>query len=95
MIQRLDIQDIRKITRSIFETYNIDFRNYALAALKQRLENVISLHSFRDADELIREGDEIYILQGNKLCAVGVAQMNGEEMKKSTQGLAIKVRHKN
>ena len=59
------------------------------------LEGSVFAPGVKDADELIREGDEIYILQGNKLCAVGVAQMNGEEMKKSTQGLAIKVRHKN
>lgn len=54
MGKELYISDIRKIVRSIFETYNIDFRNYALAAFKQRLEKVISLHSFRDANELIR-----------------------------------------
>ena len=59
------------------------------------LEGSVFAPGVKDADELIREGDETYILQGSKLCAVGVAQMNGEEMKKSTHGEAIKVRHKN
>jgi len=59
------------------------------------LEGSVFAPGVQDADELIREGDETYILQGNKLCAVGVAQMNGEEMKKSTHGEAIKIRHKN
>ena len=48
----------------------------------------------KDADEGIRIGDEVIVIKNNKLCAVGVAQMNGEEMKESTHGEAVKVRHR-
>ena len=48
----------------------------------------------KDADESIRIGDEVIVIRKNKLCAVGVAQMNGEEMKKSSHGEAVKVRHR-
>lgn len=58
------------------------------------LEGSVFAPGVKDADELIREGDEVCILQSKKLCAVGVAKMNGNEMKKSTHGEAIKVRHK-
>jgi len=47
----------------------------------------------KDADSNIRIGDEVIVIQKEKLCAVGVAQMNGEEMKESTYGEAVKVRH--
>lgn len=47
-----------------------------------------------DADENIRIGDEVIILKNNMLCGVGVAQMNGEQMKNLTYGEAVKVRHK-
>ncbi len=48
----------------------------------------------KDADEGIRIGDEVVVIKNNKLCAVGVAQMNGDEMKESSHGEAVKVRHK-
>ena len=48
----------------------------------------------KDADKDIRVGDEVIVTKNNKLCAVGVAQMNGDEMKKSSYGEAVKVRHK-
>ena len=48
----------------------------------------------KDADENIRIGDEVVVIRNNKLCAVGVAQMNGEEMKNSSHGEAVKVRHR-
>ena len=48
----------------------------------------------KDADSKIRAGDEVIVLKNDKLVAVGVAQMNGEEMKKSKQGEAVKVRHR-
>lgn len=47
----------------------------------------------KDADEAIRVGDEVIVTKQNKLIAVGVAQMNGDEMKKSFYGEAVKVRH--
>ena len=48
----------------------------------------------KDADEGIRIGDEVVVIKNSKLCAVGVAQMNGDEMKESSHGEAVKVRHK-
>ena len=47
----------------------------------------------KDADPEIRKGDEVVVIQKNKLVAVGVAQMCGEEMKESNHGEAVKVRH--
>lgn len=48
----------------------------------------------KDADGAIRIGDEVTVIKNNKLCAVGVAKMNGDEMKKSSHGEAVKVRHR-
>jgi len=48
----------------------------------------------KDADEGIRQGDEVIIIQKNKLCGAGVALMSGEEMKELSYGEAVKVRHR-
>jgi len=48
----------------------------------------------KDADASIRIGDEVVVLQNSTLCAVGVAVMNGEEMKNLKQGEAVKIRHR-
>ena len=48
----------------------------------------------KDADESIRIGDEVIVVKNKKLCAVGVAMMNGNEMKESTRGEAVKIRHR-
>lgn len=48
----------------------------------------------KNADNEIRVGDEVIVIKNNKLCAVGVAQMNGDEMKKTSHGEAVKVRHR-
>jgi archaeosine synthase len=45
-----------------------------------------------DADEDIRVGDEV-VVEGPKAFAVGRAQMFGEEMRESTRGIAVEVRH--
>jgi archaeosine synthase len=47
----------------------------------------------KNADGAIRIGDEVIVLQNKKVCAVGVAQMNGTEMKETDKGEAIKTRH--
>jgi archaeosine synthase len=47
-----------------------------------------------DADKKIRIGDEVIIIKNNKLTAVGIAQMNGATMIKSSYGEAVKIRHK-
>jgi len=48
----------------------------------------------KNVDSEIRIGDEVIVIKNNKLVAVGVAQMNGEEMKESNHGEAVKVRHR-
>ena len=48
----------------------------------------------KGAEDEIRVGDEVIVIRKEKLCAVGVAQMNGDEMKKSSHGEAVKVRHR-
>ncbi|UCF49489.1 MAG: DUF5591 domain-containing protein [Thermoplasmatales archaeon] len=48
----------------------------------------------KNADSKIRIGDEVIIIKNNKLVAIGVAKMNGKEMKISNHGEAVKVRHK-
>jgi len=45
-----------------------------------------------DADKNIREGDEVFV-RNTQVFAVGRAQMSGEEMIRSTRGLAIDLRH--
>jgi len=47
----------------------------------------------KNSDENIRIGDEVIIIQKQKLLAVGVAMMNGSEMKTSNHGEAVKIRH--
>ncbi len=48
----------------------------------------------KNADSSIRIGEEVIVIKNKKLIAVGVAQMNGEEMKESKHGEAVKVRHR-
>jgi len=47
-----------------------------------------------DADESIRPGDEAIITRDGALEGVGVAVMPGEEMRVSSRGEAVRVRHK-
>jgi len=47
-----------------------------------------------NADKNIRIGDEVIVKNKKQIVAVGVAQMNSEEMIQSTYGEAVKVRHK-
>ena len=48
----------------------------------------------KDADISIRIGDEVFVKRKKDIIAVGVAQMNGEEMIESSHGEAVKVRHR-
>lgn len=48
----------------------------------------------KDADEQIRIGDEVVVTRKKTLCGVGVAQMNGKQMKQLTHGEAVKIRHR-
>jgi len=47
----------------------------------------------KDADESIRIGDEVVVRRQGKVAGVGVALMNGSEMKESRHGEAVNVRH--
>ncbi|UCD14299.1 MAG: DUF5591 domain-containing protein [Thermoplasmatales archaeon] len=58
------------------------------------LKGSVFAPGIRDADESIRIGDEVVVLKNNKTCGVGVAQMNGDEMKESHRGEAVKIRHR-
>ena len=48
----------------------------------------------KNADNAVRIGDEVIVLKNKNLCAVGVAQMNGNEMIEATYGEAVKIRHR-
>ena len=47
----------------------------------------------KDVDGEVKRGDEVVVLQKKKLFGVGVATMNGSDMKKLNYGEAIKTRH--
>jgi archaeosine synthase len=59
-----------------------------------KLKGSVFAPGIKNADKNIRIGDEVIIIQNNKINSVGVAQMNGFEMIESNYGEAIKVRHK-
>lgn len=46
------------------------------------------------ADEIIRKGDDVLVIQGEKYLGVGSATMNGVEMTQRTYGEAVNIRHK-
>lgn len=46
------------------------------------------------ADPSIRRGDDVLVNQGENFLGVGVATMNGSEMKKRSYGEAVNMRHK-
>jgi len=48
----------------------------------------------KDADEKIRIGDEVVVIKNKTVCGVGVAMMNGVEMKVLNYGEAVKIRHR-
>jgi len=57
------------------------------------LKGSIFAPGVKDADESIRIGDEVLVKTQGKLRGVGVALMNGKEMKESAHGEAVKMRH--
>jgi archaeosine synthase len=57
------------------------------------LKGSVFAPGIKDADESLRIGDEALIIKKGRVCGVGVALMNGKEMKESLQGEAVKVRH--
>ncbi|UCF12835.1 MAG: DUF5591 domain-containing protein [Thermoplasmatales archaeon] len=58
------------------------------------LKGSVFAPGIKDADESIRIGDEVIVLKNNTTCGVGVAQMNGIEMKETKRGEAVKIRHR-
>jgi archaeosine synthase len=59
-----------------------------------QLKGSVFAPGVKDADTSIRIGEEVIVLKNNELCAVGVAKMNGNEMKESRHGEAVKIRHR-
>lgn len=57
------------------------------------LKGSVFAPGIKNADENIRIGDEVVLLQKNQLKGVGIALMNGEEMKQVNYGEAVKTRH--
>ncbi len=57
------------------------------------LKGSVFAPGIKDADDSIRIGDEVLVKKKDRLCGVGVALMNGKEMKESTHGEAVKIRH--
>ncbi len=49
----IGIVDFRNIIKVIKETYNYDFSDYTLIALKRKFEQVIQFHNLKLADLLI------------------------------------------
>lgn len=49
----IGIVETRKIIKTIQDTYNYDYKNYALTFFKHRLERVIANHNLKNADHLI------------------------------------------
>jgi len=71
-----------------FGTYWVELHN------DFTLKGSVFAPGIKDADESIRIGDEVVVLKNKTLCGVGVAQMNGTEMKESSHGEAVKIRHR-
>jgi len=59
-----------------------------------KLKGSVFSPGVKNSDDQIRIGDEVIVIQKGKLQGVGVALMNGEEMKQSSHGEAVKIRHK-
>lgn len=51
----LGIVDTRNIIKSIKETYNFNFKNYALTFFKRRVEYIIEKYSLKNADTFIKK----------------------------------------
>ncbi len=57
------------------------------------LKGSVFAPGIKDADSMIRIGDEVLVKKNDQICGVGVALMNGDEMIESTHGEAVKIRH--
>lgn len=71
-----------------------EFRNYWVEIYDDfLLKGSVLAPGVKNADKAIRIGEEVLVFKNRALCAVGVAQMNGKEMKESSKGEAVKIRH--
>jgi len=71
-----------------------DARNYWVEiAADFGLKGSVLAPGVEDADEAIRIGDEVIVRRQGRVVGVGVAVMNGREMKESEHGEAVNVRH--
>ena len=57
------------------------------------LKGSVFAPGIKDADALIRIGDEVLVKRKTLLCGIGVALMSGKEMTEATHGEAVKIRH--
>jgi archaeosine synthase len=71
----------------------VRFNHYTVEIDDFELQGSVFAPGVKHADPQIRIGDEVAVLQQKTLCAVGVAQMNGQEMQELDYGEAVKVRH--
>jgi archaeosine synthase len=56
--------------------------------------NTLFAPGILDADTSIIPKDEVVILRKDEVVGVGKAVLSGEEMKKATKGVGVKVRHR-
>jgi chemotaxis protein methyltransferase CheR len=61
----LSIVEYRNIVKTIKESRNYDFSDYALTSLKRRFENIMTIHNLRQPDFLIEriKEDEVFFNQ--------------------------------
>ncbi|MEM3852338.1 MAG: DUF5591 domain-containing protein [Methanomassiliicoccales archaeon] len=59
-----------------------------------RLRGNLFASGVEDAGAEIREGDEVVIVDGSGVAAVGVASMSSSEMREKGRGMAVSVRHR-
>jgi archaeosine synthase len=73
---------------SKFNKYNVEIYD------DFSLEGSVFSPGIKYADSGIRIGDEVVVIQNNKLRGVGVAKINGNDMMRLNYGEAVKIRHK-
>ena len=71
-----------------------DSKNYWVEIYNDfNLKGSVFAPGIKNADEKIRIRDEVIVKRNKNLCAVGVALMNGWEMKNLINGESVKTRH--
>lgn len=58
-MQDIDIAELRKLTEVVKDKYGYDFTNYAMSSFRRRIQRILELYKFQNADTLIQKiGDE-------------------------------------